>query len=80
LREGRAHALTITSSEGLDNLWQALGEEGHALALRLPCFAPHPRIVAHGRALGLTMHETGPGDAGLIAALLAWAGALIPDS
>lgn len=72
LREGRAHALTLTSSEGLDNLWRALGEEGRALALRLPCFAPHPRIVARGRTLGFTMHETGPGDAGLIAALLAW--------
>lgn len=70
LREGRAHALTVTSSEGLDNLWQALGDEGRALALRLPCFAPHPRIVARGRTLGLTMHETGPGDAGLVAALL----------
>jgi uroporphyrinogen-III synthase len=73
LREGRAHALTVTSSEGLDNLWQVLGDEGRALAGRLPCFAPHPRIVAHGRTLGLDMRETAPGDAGLLAALLAWA-------
>jgi len=72
LREGRAHAITVTSSEGLDNLWQALGDEGRALARRLPWFAPHPRIAARGRALGLTMHETGPGDAGLIAGLLEW--------
>jgi len=70
LREGRAHALTVTSSEGLDNLWQALGDEGRALALRLPWFAPHQRIVARGRSLALTMYETGPGDAGLIAGLL----------
>jgi uroporphyrinogen-III synthase len=72
LREGRVHAFTVTSSEGLDNLWQVLGDEGRRLLARLPCFVPHPRIAARGRALGLTMHETGPGDAGLIAGLLAW--------
>lgn len=72
LREGRAHAITVTSSEGLDNLWQVLGDEGRALARRLPWFAPHPRIAARGRTHGLTMHETGPGDAGLIAGLLDW--------
>lgn len=73
LREQRAHALTVTSSEGLDNLWQVLGDEGRALARRVPCFAPHPRIAGHGRTLGLAMWETGPGDAGLVAGLLAWA-------
>jgi uroporphyrinogen-III synthase len=73
LREGRADAITVTSSEGLDNLWQVLGADGRALARTLPWLAPHPRIAAHGRALGLTMIETGPGDAGLIAGLLAWA-------
>jgi uroporphyrinogen-III synthase len=73
LRDGRAHALTVTSSEGLDNVWQVLGDEGRALARRLPCFAPHPRIVAHGRTLGLDMRATDSGDAGLLAALLAWA-------
>ena len=75
LRDSRAHAVTITSSEGLDNLWQVLGEAGRSLVKRLPWFAPHPRIAARGRALGLTMVETGPGDAGLIAGLLEWAGA-----
>lgn len=73
LREGRAHALTVTSSEGLDNLWRVLDEEGRDLARRLPWFAPHPRIAAHGRELRLDMRETQSGDAGLIAALLEWA-------
>jgi uroporphyrinogen-III synthase len=73
LRNGRAHALTVTSSEGLDNLWGVLGSVGRELAGRLPWFAPHPRIAAHGRALGLDMHETAGGDAGLLAGLLAWA-------
>lgn len=73
LREGRAQAITVTSSEGVDNLWQALGDAGRALAQALPCFAPHPRIAARARALGLDVRETGSGDAGLIAALLEWA-------
>lgn len=73
LRERRAHAFTITSSEGFDNLWQVLGEPGRELARALPWFAPHPRIAAHGRALGLDVRETASGDGGLIAGLLAWA-------
>ncbi|HEX4882625.1 MAG TPA: uroporphyrinogen-III synthase [Casimicrobiaceae bacterium] len=73
LSHRRAHAITVTSSEGLDNLWHALGDTGRPLAQRLPWFAPHPRIAARGRALGLTMCETAPGDAGLIAGLLDWA-------
>jgi uroporphyrinogen-III synthase len=63
----------VTSSEGLDNLWHVLGDDGRMLALRLPWFAPHPRIAARGRALGLTMIETAPGDAGLVAGLIDWA-------
>ncbi len=73
LRDGRAHAITVTSSEGLDNLWAVLGDDGRPLALRLPWFAPHARIAARGRALGLTMVEAPPGDAGLVAGLLRWA-------
>lgn len=72
LRDRRAHAITVTSSEGLDNLWRALGDDGRSLAHALPWFAPHARIASHGRAVGLTMIETAPGDAGLIAGLLAW--------
>jgi uroporphyrinogen-III synthase len=73
LREGRVQAVTVTSSEGVDNLWQVLGDEGRALAARVPWFAPHPRIVARVRALGLDVAGTAPGDAGLLAGLLAWA-------
>jgi uroporphyrinogen-III synthase len=73
LREGRVNAVTVTSSEGVDNLWQVLGDEGRALARQLPWFAPHPRIAARGRALGLDVRETAGSDAGLIAGVLAWA-------
>lgn len=75
LREGRVHAVTVTSSEGVDNLWQVLGDEGRALSRRPPWFAPHPRIAEHVRALGLDVVHTAGGDAGLLAGLLAWAAA-----
>ena len=73
LREGRAHALTLTSSEGADNLMRAAGDEGRALLARLPAFVPHPRIADRVRALGLDARLTPGGDAGLIAGLLEWA-------
>lgn len=73
LRERRAHAVTVTSSEGVENLWTVLGDEGRGLMALLPVFAPHPRICDHARALGLEVIETSGGDAGLIAGLLRWA-------
>ena len=73
LAEGRAHALTLTSAEGVDNLMRAVGERGRALLARVPAFAPHPRIAEHARAAGLDARLTAGGDAGLVAALLEWA-------
>lgn len=75
LREGRAHALTLTSSEGADNLMRAVGDEGRTLLASIPAFVPHPRIAERVRALGLDARLTPGGDSGLIAGLLEWAGA-----
>ena len=72
MREGRAHALTLTSSEGLDNLLAALGPAGRELVARLPVFAAHPRIAERAREHGLRAVETAGGDAGLLAKLLEW--------
>jgi uroporphyrinogen-III synthase len=72
-REARIHAVTITSSEGLDNLWTISDAATRAAWRTLPTFAPHPRIAARGRELRLPIVETGAGDAGLIAGLLEWA-------
>jgi uroporphyrinogen-III synthase len=74
LREGRAHALTLTSSEGLDNLCALLAAEDLERLRRVPAFVPHPRIAEHARALGFAPVETGGADAGLIAGLLEWFG------
>jgi uroporphyrinogen-III synthase len=72
MREGRVHALTMTSSEGLDNLIAALGPDGRALVTRLPVFAAHPRIAERAREHGLRAVETAGGDAGLLAGLVDW--------
>jgi uroporphyrinogen-III synthase len=70
LREGRVQALTITSSEGLDNLCALLARDDLARLTRIPAFVPHPRIAEHARELGFSAVATGSGDAGLVAGLL----------
>jgi len=72
-RDGRIDAVTITSSEGLDNLWALADDTLRAAWRARPTFAPHPRIAARARALGLAALGTAGGDAGLIAGLLEWA-------
>lgn len=72
LAAGRADALTLTSSEGLDNLCTLLGAEALQALQALPAFAPHPRIVEHARTKGFTAIATGGSDAGLVAGLLEW--------
>ena len=73
LRDNRAHALTLSSAEGIDNLLAAVGIEGRALLARIPAFVPHPRVADHARAAGLPAVTTAAGgDAGLVAGLLEW--------
>jgi uroporphyrinogen-III synthase len=72
LAASEAHALTLTSIEGLTNLLDAIGARGKALLAQLKTFAPHARIVAAAREAGLDAFETPPGDAGLLTALLEW--------
>ena len=70
-REKRIDAVTLTSSEGLDNLWAILDDEGRRYLAATPAFVPHPRIAERAKALGLReVVVTPPADAGLIAALL----------
>jgi len=72
LGEGRAHALTLTSSEGLDNLCALLDAADLERLRELPSFVPHPRIAEHALKLGFAPVETGATDAGLVAGLLEW--------
>ena len=72
LREGRAQALTLTSSEGLDNLCALLDASDLQKLRQIPAFVPHPRIAGHARERGFAPIETGGADAGLISGLLEW--------
>jgi uroporphyrinogen-III synthase len=69
--DGRLDALTITSSEGLRNLYEMVGKLGQSWLKKTPTFVPHARIAEQARALGLTrVILTGPADAGLLAGLI----------
>lgn len=72
LREGRLHASTFTSSEGLDNLVALLDAEALRRFKAIPAFVPHPRIAERAQALGFHAIATGGADAGLVAGLLEW--------
>lgn len=66
-------AFTVTSSEGLANLRDLLGDAGRECLAATPLFVPHERIAAAARALGVrTVVLTGPGDAGMAAGLTAF--------
>ncbi|MDI6751213.1 MAG: uroporphyrinogen-III synthase [Pseudomonadota bacterium] len=68
--EGRLDAITVTSSEGLRNLWEMIGKLGQSWLKKTPTFVPHARIAEQARALGLhNVILTGPADAGLLAGL-----------
>jgi uroporphyrinogen-III synthase len=75
LDRGEIDAVAVSSSEGLHNLFDMVGEAGRPPLRRTPLFAPHARIAAAARALGCErVVETGPGDNGIAAALAAfWA-------
>lgn len=73
LREGRIDATTLTSSEGVDNLWAMLDSAARSDFTAVPAFVPHVRIADRARALGISkVIVTAPADAGLIAALLSY--------
>lgn len=75
LRGNGVDALTISSSEGLRNLWALLEPEDRMTLARLPVFVPHARIVEEAGRLGLTKTIlTGPADAGILEGILAFPG------
>jgi uroporphyrinogen-III synthase len=72
---GEIDAVTVSSSEGLRNLYDMLGKLGQAWLKRTPLLAPHARIAENARALGCErVIETGPADEGLCAGLVAFLG------
>lgn len=68
---GGVHAVVVTSSEGLRNLFVMFGKPGEPLLQHTPLLVPHPRIAAVARELGCKdVIETAAGDDGLWAGLL----------
>ncbi len=68
--ESRLDAMTVTSSEGLRNLYEMIGKLGQGWLKNTPTFMPHARIAEQARALGLhNVVQTGPADAGVLAGL-----------
>ena len=67
---GRIDAVTVTSSEGLRNLSELLGDAGREPLRGTPLFVPHPRIAEAARGFGVRrVVVTGPGDDGLVTGL-----------
>lgn len=66
-------AITITSSEGLRNLFDMIGEAGQVWLKATPLFVSHERIAQTARKLGLThVILTPAGDEGLLQGLLSY--------
>jgi uroporphyrinogen-III synthase len=69
--DGQLDGLTVTSSEGLRNLFDMVGKLGQAWLKKTPLFVPHQRIAEQAQNLGCqNVVLTGPADDGLIAGLL----------
>ena len=67
---GEMNAVTITSSEGLRNLWEMVGESGRTILENTPLFVSHERIAGVARKLGFNrVIVTAAGDDGLVAGL-----------
>lgn len=67
------HAITVTSSEGLHNLFALAGNHHQPWLRNTPLFVPHPRIEHTARELCVeTVVLTGQGDEGLTQGLLQW--------
>lgn len=67
-------AVTVTSSEGLHNLFDLVGKLGQQWLKKTPVFVTHPRIATIAEELGLEkVIVTGPEDQDLMAGLEEWA-------
>lgn len=70
---GGVDAVTVASAETLTNLMLMLGDAGAPLLAATPLFAPHEKIAASARALGLAHALATPGgDAGLVDGMIHW--------
>jgi uroporphyrinogen-III synthase len=68
---GEIHAVTVTSGEGLRNLFDMVGTLGRHWLRKTPLFVPHERIAQAARELGIAeILVTGAGDQAMVQALV----------
>ncbi|HEU0283087.1 MAG TPA: uroporphyrinogen-III synthase [Gallionella sp.] len=73
LLDAAPDALTVTSSEALDYLWQMLNDAQRDNICGIPLFVPHKRIAELAQRQGWRqVLLTDGGDDGLLFALIAW--------
>jgi len=73
LLEGKLDAISVTSSEAMSHLWQMLGDSEKDDLRKVPLFVQHERIAGLAGEQGWQhIHLTGPGDDGLMSALVEW--------
>ncbi|MFA6902969.1 MAG: uroporphyrinogen-III synthase [Gallionellaceae bacterium] len=74
LLAAKPDALSVSSSEALNNLWEMAGTTERVRLAAIPLFAPHQRIAAAARELGWQNIVTvAAGDKGVLSGLIAWA-------
>ena len=72
-QSGGVEAVSITSTEGLDNFFRMLGPTGERYLCATPVFVPHARIGEAARKLGVrSVTVTGRGDERTVAAVAAF--------
>jgi uroporphyrinogen-III synthase len=70
---GDLDAITVTSSEGLRNLYDMVGKLGQQWLKTTPLFVLHERIAEAARELGLEqVIVTPPGDEAMLQAIMEW--------
>ncbi len=73
LLDASPDAITVTSSEALDHLWQMLDDMQRDSIYDIPLFVPHQRIADLAQRQGWKqVRLTEAGDDGLLSALTAW--------
>lgn len=71
--EGRVHAVTVSSTEGLANLFTLLGAGGTEALRSTPLFVPHARVAEAAAERGVqTIIVSGPRDPEVLARLVAY--------
>jgi uroporphyrinogen-III synthase len=70
---GAVHAVTVSSGEGLANLFDMLGKLGQQWLRSTPLFVPHPRLVGSAERLGIReIRVAGTADEEVVRALVAY--------